>query len=76
MRGFTEIGEFREGDVDVVTAWFHEYGYPVYTLTHADDVTAVTRHLEELGVVSFGRWGSWQYWNTDRIFEESLKLAL
>ena len=76
VRGFTEIGEFREGDVDVVAAWFHEYGYPVYTLTHVDDVTAVARHLGELGVVSFGRWGSWQYWNTDRIFEESLKLAL
>jgi len=76
VQGLAELGELREEDVGVAAAWFHGYGYPVYTLTHSGDVAALERCLRELGVVPFGRWGSWQYWNTDRIFEEAQKLTL
>jgi protoporphyrinogen oxidase len=76
VQGLAEIGELREEDVDVLAAWFHGYGYPVYTLTHSSDVATLERCLRELGVVPFGRWGGWQYWNTDRIFEEAQKLTL
>jgi hypothetical protein len=48
----------------------------VYALTHSGDVAVLERCLRELGVVPFGRWGGWQYWNTDRIFEEAQKLTL
>jgi len=76
VQGLAELGELREGEVEVVAAWFHEYGYPVYTLTHSSDVATLERYLQELGAIPFGRWGSWQYWNTDRIFEEAQKLTL
>lgn len=74
VQGLVELGELREGEVDVVTGWLHEYGYPIYTLSHSSDVAILERFLREMGVVPFGRWGIWQYWNTDRIFEEVQKL--
>jgi protoporphyrinogen oxidase len=76
VQGLVELGELREGEVDVVTGWLHEYGYPIYTLSHSSDVGNLERFLREMGVVPFGRWGIWQYWNTDRIFEEAQKLIL
>ena len=71
-----EIDIVRENEVDVVKAWFHKYGYPIYTLTRREDVDIITRELADKGILTFGRWGSWQYWNTDRIYEEAMKLSV
>jgi len=71
-----EIGVIKENEVDVVKAWIHRYGYPIYTLTHGEDIDIITRELTQKGILTFGRWGNWQYWNTDRIFEEARRLAL
>jgi protoporphyrinogen oxidase len=76
VRGFEELDIAREEEVEVVAVWFHRYGYPVYTLTHSQDVAMLEAALTEMHVETFGRWGNWQYWNTDRIFEESQKLKL
>lgn len=64
----------KENEVDVVMLWFHKYGYPIYTLTHKGDVKKIVQELLDKGVLAFGRWGSWQYWNTDKIYEEAMKL--
>jgi protoporphyrinogen oxidase len=58
VQGLAELGELREEDVGVAAAWFHGYGYPVYTLTHSSDVSMLERCLRELGVAPFGRWGA------------------
>jgi glycosyltransferase involved in cell wall biosynthesis len=71
-----EIGVIKENEVDVVKAWIHRYGYPIYTLTHGEDIDIITQELTQKGILTFGRWGNWQYWNTDRIFEEARRLAL
>jgi len=71
-----ELGIVRESEVNIVKAWFHKYGYSIYTLTHRKDVDAVTQELTEKGILTFGRWGNWQYWNTDRIYEEAMKLKI
>ena len=71
-----EIGILKENEVDAVKAWFHKYGYPIYTLTHREDVDIITRELADKGISTFGRWGNWEYWNTDKIYEKSMELII
>ena len=76
VHDLSDIGVLREDEVEVVEAWYNKYGYPVYTLTHANDVAIVTKSLTEIGVVTFGRWGNWQYWNTDKIYEKAMEIKI
>ena len=76
IQDLTELNIIKEGEIDVVKSWFHKYGYPIYTLTHKENVKTIVRELADRGVLTFGRWGSWQYWNTDRIYEEAVKLSV
>jgi protoporphyrinogen oxidase len=71
-----ELGVIREEDIAVVATWFHKYGYPIYTLSHSEDTQIIEGELRETGVITFGRWGNWQYWNTDKIYEKSMDLHL
>ncbi len=71
LRGLSDLGVVEEGAVEVVEAWFHRYGYPIYTLTHGRDVATIEQYLTSIGIATFGRWGNWQYWNTDKIYEKA-----
>ena len=66
----------RDDEIELVEAWFHKYGYPIYTLTHRKDVDIITQELAQKSILTFGRWGNWQYWNTDKIFERALEIKL
>jgi len=76
IQDLVEISVVKESEVEVVKAWLHRYGYPIYTLTHREDVDIITRELAQKGILTFGRWGNWQYWNTDKIFERALEIKL
>jgi protoporphyrinogen oxidase len=76
FRDLVEIGVIREGEVEVVEAWYNKYGYPIHTLTHASDVATITQNLAKIGVLTFGRWGNWQYWNTDKIYEKAYDMEV
>jgi protoporphyrinogen oxidase len=77
IQGFSELGVIKnDNEIEVVRAWYHKYGYPIYTSTHEKDVNTITQGLAEINVKTFGRWGNWQYWNTDKIFERSLEIKL
>ncbi len=75
VQGLIELGVVKECSVDLVRAWFHRYGYPIYTLTHGQDTQTIEQYLAQMGIKSFGRWGNWQYWNTDTIYQKQ-KLRL
>jgi len=55
-------------------AWITEYGYPIYTINHKKKRKVIYDYLKEQGVNSVGRWGSWHYWNLDRVFIEVKRL--
>ena len=59
------------GTSDIIhsKAWFHEYGYPVYTKGHVEFRMKIMEYLSKRKVISVGRWGSWHYWNTDKVLE-------
>jgi protoporphyrinogen oxidase len=74
MSGLVELGVVREDDIEVAEGWIHKYGYPIYTLAHSKDVGIIFEELRDMGILTFGRWGSWEYWNTDKIYQKSLEL--
>lgn len=49
--------------------WFHKYGYPIYTLDHNEVRKDAMQILDNVGIKSVGRWGSWHYWNTDMVYK-------
>lgn len=49
--------------------WLNEYGYPIYYRKHIEDREEILKFLNALGIYSVGRWGSWHYWNTDKVYE-------
>jgi protoporphyrinogen oxidase len=76
IQDFVRIDVIKETEIDVVEIWFHKYGYPIYTLTHQEDTEVIIRELTQKGIVTFGRWGEWQYWNTDKIYEKVMEKML
>lgn len=70
-----ELEVVKEQQVLRVKAWLHEYGYPLHTLTRRKVLQEIHGWLYEVGITSIGRWGSWEYWNMDRVYAEVLKLV-
>ena len=59
-----------ENQILLSRVWFNKYGYPIYTLNHNEVRNQVFKILENEGIESIGRWGSWHYWNTDMIYKK------
>lgn len=59
-----------ESEVLFTKIWFNRYGYPIYTLNHNEVRNEAFMILEERGIETLGRWGSWHYWNTDMVYKK------
>ncbi len=68
---------FIESSADVVARRVVDvpYGYPVPTHAKPAIVAQITRYLEQQGVYSIGRFGSWSYANSDECIHQGLELA-
>ncbi|MEZ0345580.1 MAG: FAD-dependent oxidoreductase [Infirmifilum sp.] len=75
--GLKNIGVLSEtgNELRLVRSWAHKYGYPVYTRGHAESRKSILEYLSQLGILSVGRWGSWHYWNMDKVLVEVNKLV-
>ena len=68
--GLLKIGIIKDKSVIIHSrAWVHEYGYPVYMKGHNEIRASIMEYLDSMGIKSVGRWGSWHYWNTDKVIE-------
>ena len=56
-------------EVAFTKTWFNEFAYPVCTLGQKQKLDTIFTYLNEVNIRSIGRWGSWKYWNLDRIYE-------
>ena len=61
-------------DVLFSRTWLNEYGYPIYDRKHVQSRKQIFDYLNALGIYSVGRWGSWHYWNTDKVYEAVFEL--
>jgi UDP-galactopyranose mutase len=68
---------FIEAADDVVTQRVVDvpYGYPVQTHARTGIISEVTRYLESLNIHTIGRFGSWNYANSDECMRQGLELA-
>jgi len=62
-----------QNEVLFTKAWLHEYGYPIYKINSRGKREIIIKWLKEQNILSVGRWGSWHYWNMDKIYEQVLK---
>jgi protoporphyrinogen oxidase len=58
-----------EKEIIFTKSWFNKYGYPIYTLNHNEIRGRAMEILNNHGIKSVGRWGSWHYWNTDMVYK-------
>ncbi|MCD6470065.1 NAD(P)/FAD-dependent oxidoreductase [Candidatus Bathyarchaeota archaeon] len=74
IEDFIRLGVFKREDILFAKAWFYEYGYPIYTIGHRKDREEIFNWLNQQRIYSVGRWGSWQYWNIDKVYEAMLEV--
>ncbi|MBS7641982.1 NAD(P)-binding protein [Candidatus Bathyarchaeota archaeon] len=73
LQGLEELGVVKREEIIFVKAWLHEYGYPVHTTTSNRARSEVLHWLNEWGITPIGRWGCWQYWNMDKVYEDIIE---
>ena len=61
-------------DIIFTKTWLNEFGYPIYDKKHIETRKRIFAYLDGMGIFSVGRWGSWHYWNTDKVYEAVLEL--
>ena len=52
-----------------------DYGYPVYTHERQAIVARIRAWLEPLGIHTIGRFGAWEYVNSDACIQQGMALA-
>lgn len=74
LSGLTRIGVLENPDKEVIFSkmWVHRYGYPVHTIRSNKAREELLRMLNEYGITTIGRWGSWKYLNMDKVYEQAM----
>ncbi|MEM4474532.1 MAG: FAD-dependent oxidoreductase [Candidatus Bathyarchaeia archaeon] len=67
---FEKLNVFKRNEVLLTRVWVHEYGYPIHKIGYKKIRETIMLWLREQNIVSAGRWGSWQYWNMDKVYED------
>lgn len=70
VEGLLKLGIINSKDKIIHSkVWVHELGYPVYMNGHNEARKKIMEFLNIEKINSVGRWGSWHYWNTDKVYE-------
>lgn len=74
--GLMKIG-FVENDKEIVafTLQRFPYAYVIYDLGHKPNMTAIRAYFRNQEIVLNGRFGNFEYWNMDKVIEESKKIT-
>lgn len=70
----TNLGRWQPGGGEL-HAEINSHAYPIPTLGWAAAIDQVLRHCAPLGVHGLGRWGQWQYFNSDVCIREAMHLV-
>lgn len=74
ISGLMELGII-DSDRDIIftKTWVNEFGYPIYDFNNNKARDKILAFLKQNSINSVGRWGSWHYWNTDKVFEAVIR---
>jgi len=67
VRSAADVAEFRVEDI--------RFAYPVYTHDRPAILARIRAYLEPFGIYSFGRFGGWDYVNSDACIWQGWNLA-
>ncbi|WP_060930176.1 protoporphyrinogen/coproporphyrinogen oxidase [Lachnoanaerobaculum saburreum] len=75
-KGFVDINIAKNAnDVEVLNMTRHKYAYVIYDLNHTTNIDVIRKYYRELSICLNGRFGNFEYWNMDKVLEESKKLS-
>lgn len=76
IEGFKEIGILRQRAKPSFTQVVNKkYAYVIYDLDHERSVRIIRDFLRSIGIDSMGRFGEWEYFNTDHAFLSGMRAA-
>ena len=52
----------------------NEYAYPIPTIDYKKDIKEILEYYEKLNMIGLGRWGTWEYHNSDVCIMKSMEL--
>ena len=52
-----------------------EYAYVIYDLNHRKNVDFLIKEYEKKNIDLLGRWGSWEYLNSDQVIKQAKDLS-
>ena len=74
VSGLIKLGVVNSKDDILFTkTWVNQYGYPIYDFNSNKARKEILSFLEKNSISSVGRWGSWHYWNTDKVYEAVIR---
>lgn len=76
-KGFMDIQIAKKAeDVEVLNMTRHKYAYVIYDLNHTENMEIIRNYYKEISVYLNGRFGNFEYWNMDKVLEESKNLCM
>jgi len=70
IKDLAHLEVIEENAVLFAKMYVNEYGYPIHKTGFSQIRNQVLRYLNNIGVASLGRWGSWKYMNMDPIVKQ------
>ncbi len=62
-------------DINFFTIKKFKYAYVIYNLPHRKSVDKLIKYYSKFKISCIGRWGSWEYLNSDQVIHKSKELA-
>jgi protoporphyrinogen oxidase len=63
-----------QNNTDAIYVHHNDVAYPIPTLGHQHAITQVLDYMQEHHILGLGRWGQWQYFNSDVCIWEAMQL--
>lgn len=73
LEGLRKIGV--ENEVEVLKVWKWEYAYVVYNHSYRESIEKIRNFLLQRKIISFGRFGAWEYLNMDTVWKKAKEVA-
>jgi len=75
IQGLSDCGFVHQSDITDIKLDSHKYAYVIYDLMHRENTDKVLKYLRSIGIHSNGRFAEFEYMNSDKVAENSMKLA-
>ena len=73
--GLKKCGFVDPNDIEGIEIKSFKYAYVIYDLLHRQNTDKVLQFLRSIGIQSNGRFAEFEYMNSDKVAENSMKLA-